>query len=291
MDTTRFGRESATLRRGALAAAALTVLLLAGCALALSGLRSHAARAFAGDRKPAKAARRSWRPPSAPPRQVSGSVASSAVARPRPAGTTAAGQRTVETSGAKVVALTFDDGPWPGQTEQVLAILQRARVRATFFEIGEQVSKRPQLSRMLSDAGMLVANHTATHPNLSKMDARHIDAEILGGETRIRAATGTTPRFLRPPGGDTNRLVWSEASRLKVKVVQWDVDTEDWQKPHAATIVSRVMMNVRPGSVVLMHDGGGGRSRTIEALPTVIRLLKAEGYRFVTVDQLRTLPK
>jgi peptidoglycan-N-acetylglucosamine deacetylase len=194
-------------------------------------------------------------------------------------------------AGGKVVALTFDDGPWPGQTEAILKILQKYQIKATFFEIGAQAKGRPGLSKMLADAGMQMGNHTEDHLNLKHLDAAHVAREIQQGEANIAKASGQQPRFFRPPGGNINPSMWPVLSQLNTKMVMWDIDTEDWKKPPPATIVSRVLGGVRPGAVVLMHDGGGDRSHTIAALPTIIEKLKALGYQFVTLDALSTLPQ
>ncbi len=194
-------------------------------------------------------------------------------------------------SGSMVIALTFDDGPWPGQTEAILKILKRYGVKATFFEIGAQARGRPQLSKMLADAGMLVENHSQSHPDLSKYSADRIQSELAQAQTNIEKATGKRPRYFRPPGGATSPAVRSVAKKLGLRIVDWDIDTRDWRKPPAAAIVSLVLSRAKPGAVVLMHDGGGDRSHTIEALPKIIEGLKAKGYQFVTLDGIADLPQ
>jgi peptidoglycan/xylan/chitin deacetylase (PgdA/CDA1 family) len=199
-------------------------------------------------------------------------------------------ERSAPRSGAKVVALTFDDGPWPGQTEAVLKILQKYGIKATFFEIGAQAKGRPKLSKMIADAGMLLGNHSETHPNLSKCSPDRVAREMVQAEANIERASGQHPRYFRPPGGDLSATVWGQAKKMDLKVVNWDIDTRDWSKPGVPTIVSRVLNGIRPGSVVLMHDGGGDRSQTIKALPTIIEGLKKMGYSFVTLDGIAELP-
>jgi peptidoglycan/xylan/chitin deacetylase (PgdA/CDA1 family) len=193
--------------------------------------------------------------------------------------------------GAKLIALTFDDGPWPGQTAAILHILETAHIRATFFEIGRQAREHPGLSRMLASAGMLIGNHTETHPlHLDRLTDIAVGAQIAQAQNDITQASGTRPRYFRPPGGNTAPAMFPVLARLRVKWVEWNVDPHDWQRPLARTIVARVMRGVRPGAVVLMHDGGGDRSRTIAALPVIIAKLKARGYVFVTLDSLPSLP-
>jgi len=194
-------------------------------------------------------------------------------------------------AGAKTVALTFDDGPWPGSTLAILNILKQNGIVATFFEIGQQAKGRPDLSRAVADAGMELGNHSETHPlNLGRLSATGVSNEITYAESAITHASGQRPTFFRPPGGNTTAAMYPVLAKLKMQWIQWDIDTEDWTRPSVGSIVSKVMNNVRPGAVVLMHDGGGDRSHTVAALPTIIQQLKAEGYVFVRVDQLPRIP-
>ncbi len=199
--------------------------------------------------------------------------------------------RTHPSTGKKLIALTFDDGPWPGQTEAILKILQANKVPATFFEIGRQARGRPALSRMLVQAGMLVGNHSESHPeHMNRLSAAQVAAQITQAENDITAASGQRPVYFRPPGGNVSPAMYGVLNSLGMQWVQWDVDTDDWKRPSAETIVNRVLAGARDGAVVLMHDGGGDRSHTIEALPIIIRALKAEGYTLVRLDGLRSLP-
>lgn len=199
-------------------------------------------------------------------------------------------QRRAPDGRAKIVALTFDDGPWPGQTEAVLKILQRYGIKATFFQIGVQAKGRPGISKMLAEAGMQLANHSQTHPNLAKQSAARVARELEQASANIEKASGQRPKYFRPPGGNMSSAVRAQIDKMGLTLVQWDVDTTDWRKPGVTTIVNKVVFNVEPGSVVLMHDGGGDRSQTIKALPTIIEKLKAMGYEFVTLDGLKTYP-
>lgn len=187
---------------------------------------------------------------------------------------------------AKVIALSFDDGPHPTWTPKILAVLAKFRVKATFFEIGRQVQRFPGVSRELANAGMLIGNHTQTHEDLGKLRASRVAWEIDTDEATIQHATGVRPLWLRPPDGALSRIVYEQANKARVRIMLWDVDTNDWQRPPAATIVARVLAGARPGAVILLHDGGGNRSNTLAALPTIIEKLRAEGYRFETVAQM-----
>jgi peptidoglycan/xylan/chitin deacetylase (PgdA/CDA1 family) len=193
-------------------------------------------------------------------------------------------------SGAKVVALTFDDGPWPGSTEKILSILERYNVKATFFMLGKQASSKPALAKKVVAAGMALGNHTINHPNLTKLSASAIAKQVQGAESQILAASGARPKYFRPPGGAMNSAVAAELARDDLKLVEWGIDTEDWKKPGVSSIVARCVGGVRPGVVILMHDGGGDRSQTAAALPMVIEQLRAKGYVFVTLDYISELP-
>jgi peptidoglycan-N-acetylglucosamine deacetylase len=194
-------------------------------------------------------------------------------------------------AGEKVVALTFDDGPWPKSTLAVLDILKKNNIKATFFMIGNQARGRKALAKAVADAGMDVGNHSESHPyNAKKMSAAAIKDQIEKAQWDISRASGKTPTFFRPPGGAINPTMYPVLAANKMKLVEWDVDPNDWRKPPAATIVDRVLRHVRPGSVVLMHDGGGDRSHTVQALPEIIKRLRANGYRFVTLDEIANLP-
>jgi peptidoglycan/xylan/chitin deacetylase (PgdA/CDA1 family) len=200
-------------------------------------------------------------------------------------------QREPLYAGAKTVALTFDDGPWPSSTVAIVKILQKYGVKATFFEIGRQARQMPSISRQVADAGMEMANHSETHPlNLGRLSATGVANEITRGQKDITRASGKAPKFFRPPGGNTTPAMYPVLAKLGLGWVQWDIDTDDWQRPSAGAISSKVLRNVRPGAVVLMHDGGGDRSHTVEALPAIIEGLKARGYVFVTIDQLDSVP-
>ncbi len=174
------------------------------------------------------------------------------------------------------VALTFDDGPSP-YTPQVLSILKKHHVKGTFFEIGEQVSSA---SSAVVKAGEEIADHSYRHetdPSRSSMAATN---------NAIRRATGFEPCLFRPPGGAYNSHVVGDARALGMTTVIWNVDPRDWSRPGTDAIYSRVVSATHPGSIVLMHDGGGDRSETVAALPRIIKTLRGRGYHFVTVSKL-----
>ncbi|MER7773300.1 polysaccharide deacetylase family protein [Kitasatospora sp. NPDC096140] len=187
------------------------------------------------------------------------------------------------TGGGKVVYLTFDDGPSSAYTPKVLATLARYGVRATFFEIGQNVAAHPALTAEVARQGHSVQNHSWSHPDLRRLSGSALDSQVSATDRAIRARTGRTPTCLRPPYGALNATVRSHAAALGKQVVLWSVDPADWSRPGAAAIRSRVLDSVRPGSVILLHDGGGDRSQTVAALPAVISTLKARGYGFATL--------
>lgn len=192
--------------------------------------------------------------------------------------------------GRKEVALTFDDGPWPGSTDAVLRQLTAAGVKATFFMIGRQVKARPTVVARVLAAGMEIGNHSYSHKLLRRASHKRITSEIADGAKAIRRVTGSYPVWYRPAGGSKNAFVFAEARRLDQRVVLWTVDPNDWKRPGAGKIARRVLDHVRPGSVILMHDGGGDRSQTVVALGLVIKGLKARGYSMVTLSRLYRLP-
>jgi len=193
-------------------------------------------------------------------------------------------------TGAKRVALTFDDGPWPGQTEGVLAALKDAGAHGTFFMVGYLATRHAALARSVADAGMEIGAHSQSHLLLKHRSRKTVRSQIVKGIASLQRATGQRPVFFRPPGGSVNLFVYQEAKRAKVRVVMWTVDPHDYRKPGAIVIARRVLDNIRPGSVVLMHDGGGNRTQTIAALRLVLAGLSARGYEAVTLSELYARP-
>jgi peptidoglycan/xylan/chitin deacetylase (PgdA/CDA1 family) len=184
------------------------------------------------------------------------------------------------------IALTFDDGPNPIYTPQVLAVLQEYGVKATFFDVGYLVDDYPNLARQEYAAGHVVANHSWSHPELTRLSAAGIRWQLTQGSGAIQAATGVRPVFFRPPYGAINATVVGEADAVGVTTVLWNADPRDWALPGVDVIVDRILSQVRNGTIILLHDGGGNRSQTVAALPMIITALEQRGYRFVTVQQL-----
>jgi peptidoglycan-N-acetylglucosamine deacetylase len=184
----------------------------------------------------------------------------------------------------KVVALSFDDGPAP-ITPRFVQMLRDSRAVATFFMIGEQVngSYRATLQTELRE-GDALGDHTWSHPNL--LFANAVRGQLESTLQRIRALSGYTPCVFRPPYGAYDASVVNTAKALGLATVLWDVDPSDYALPGSGAIVQRVLAQVTPGSIIISHDGGGPRGQTLTAYPRIIRVLRARGYRFLTVPQL-----
>ncbi|WP_427890233.1 polysaccharide deacetylase family protein [Kribbella sp. GL6] len=183
----------------------------------------------------------------------------------------------------KYVYLTFDDGP-STYTPQVLKILRAYGARATFFEIGQNVRRYPAYTRHVYQQGNSVQNHTWSHPDLRHVSWPVFKSQVLTADRAITTQTGYTPHCLRPPYGGMNKLEAHRAALLGKKIRVWTIDTRDWSRPGTSVIVRRALTNVHGGSVILLHDGGGNRSQTVTALPTILRTLKARGFSFTTMS-------
>lgn len=200
---------------------------------------------------------------------------------------------TTHTGNDKVVALTFDDGPWPTTTAEILDILKENGAKATFFQIGNQIAENATVERRIHDEGHQIATHTWDHASgsgrgvdLTRMTADEQRAEVTKGFDAIDQAVGTkVSRVMRAPGGNYHGQVIETLKDVVTAEIGWDVDTEDWRRPGADKI-AQAILSVKPGQVVLMHDGGGDRSQTVEALKTALPKLKEQGYTFVTIDEL-----
>ncbi|MER6214333.1 polysaccharide deacetylase family protein [Streptomyces sp. NPDC001674] len=189
------------------------------------------------------------------------------------------------------VALTFDDGPLPPYTGQVLDVLERYGVPATFFCVGMNARGHPEELARMREQGHEVANHTWSHPFLPELTRPELHEQLQRTQEAVAEATGgPTPTLFRPPYGARTPEVLGWLADTGSRVVLWDVAPDDWTMPGAGTIARLILDAVRPGSVVLLHDGGGDRSQTVAALPTVIERLLADGYRFVTVGGLTPDP-
>ncbi len=175
------------------------------------------------------------------------------------------------------VALTYDDGPSPGVTEKVLKDLDKHKITATFFVIGSKVKAYPALAREVVAAGHELANHTYTHPFLSKLSASRVHDELTRCQEVIAETTGVTPVWFRPPYGAFRTKQGSVAREKDLGVAYWSVDPRDWARPGASTIVRRIMSGVRPGAIILLHDL---HQQTAEATGPLLEQLCEKSYQF-----------
>lgn len=190
----------------------------------------------------------------------------------------------------RTVALTFDDGPDPVWTPRILDVLRRNHVHATFFVVGTEVVKHPELVRRIVAAGHQVGIHTFTHPHLSRIAPWQRSLELRETQLAVAGAAGVTTALLRPPYSSTSNALdnadWSvlqQADTAGYVTVLSTKDTKDWERPGTDRILALATPHGRTGDIVLMHDGGGDRAQTVAALATLIPRLKSHGYRFATV--------
>ncbi|MGI6755831.1 MAG: polysaccharide deacetylase family protein [Atopobiaceae bacterium] len=185
----------------------------------------------------------------------------------------------------KLVALTFDDGPSSEYTNKYLDILDQYGIKATFFMLGPEIKNSPDIVKRIVESGNQAASHTWHHKQLSSLEAADIQSELKDTFDEL-AANGVQSTTLRPPYGSINSNVWLNSEGMLTSAIIWTHDTEDWKRPGADTIVSKATGGMYPGSIILMHDGGGNRDQDVEALPRIIEAWQDAGYRFVTVSEL-----
>lgn len=181
------------------------------------------------------------------------------------------------------IALTFDDGPNPPYTSQIVSILHQYGVPATFFVTGTQALVYPQLVQQEAAARNVIGDHTWNHPQLTTLPADQIRWQLDSTAQVIQQETGHRPALMRPPYGSLNAIVRGQITQDGYTPILWNIDTLDWQRPGSAVIAQRVLSQASNGSIVLMHDGGGDRSQTVAALPAIITTLMQRGFHFVTV--------
>ncbi len=182
------------------------------------------------------------------------------------------------------IALTFDDGPDPDITPTILDVLKRYNVRATFFVIGQNAERSPNLIDRELAMGHEIGNHTYTHKYLGRAEDAVTETEIYECDSRLFEHNEYTARLFRPPGGIMNERIKSVCSSMGYSVVLWSIDTRDWSGISADAISAEILENVRDGAVILMHDGV--RGHTAEALDVILPRLAALGYECVTVSEL-----
>ena len=201
--------------------------------------------------------------------------------KPEPAPAPAA-PTPAPTTGNKVIALTFDDGPGP-YTAHLLDILDQYGAKATFFLIGSKVSGQASVVRSIQARGHQLGNHSWSHPELPKLSVDQIAGEIDRTNEAIRQATGVKPSILRPPYGAVNGVVLEQLRLRNMSSILWSVDTRDWADRNSQIVCSRAVAGARPGAVILMHDI---HQTSVNAVPCILSSLKQQGYSFVTIQRL-----
>lgn len=200
----------------------------------------------------------------------------------------------------KAVAFTFDDGPKPEHALPLLDMLNELQIKATFFLVGQEIKSQIDIVKRLADQGHEVANHTYTHRRLPPLSPEDIIRELQQTNTLIRRATGRSPRFFRPPGGQFTPAIVELAKSEGLLTILWDVNAKDyttdptrfpipdeWRRPTGVihprdAITDAILQDVKPGSIVLMHNGGD----ILRALPKIVSQLRGKGYEIVTVGEL-----
>ncbi|MDD4932361.1 MAG: polysaccharide deacetylase family protein [Methylacidiphilaceae bacterium] len=186
------------------------------------------------------------------------------------------------------IAVTFDDGPTPGVTEKVLAALRERHLSATFFMIGQRVAAAPSLARHVREEGHEIGNHSYTHPQLGRLPAQQVVAQLQRTQEVIEQNTGFRPSWMRPPYGSFRPAQAPIAAQEGLGVVLWSVDTRDWARPGTERILGTVLSQTRPGSIVLMHDL---HLQTAEVVGRVLDGLLERGFEFATISNLLGAPR
>lgn len=183
----------------------------------------------------------------------------------------------------KVVAITYDDGPVAG-TLKLLDILRENDAKVTFFMVGENVDRNPDIAKAVADAGHEVGSHSVNHPNLQKLSFDKAKAQLTESYDSIESATGKRPTLMRAPYGAIDKDLAKRLNDVEpVTFVQWSVDTLDWKSKNADKVYDAVMKDIKPGCIILMHDI---HSTTVDAAKKIFPALKKQGYTFVTVSEL-----
>ena len=189
---------------------------------------------------------------------------------------------SVETD-EKKVAISFDAAWGNEQTSELLDILDRYEVKATFFLVGQWVDNFPDSVKEIAKKGHDVENHSNTHAHMPELSLEGMTEEIVSCNDKIKALTGKCPTLFRPPYGDYNNNVVGAVKTQNMYCIQWDVDSLDWKDLSAAEITNRITSKIQPGSIVLLHNGA---KNTPEALPSIIEGIRAQGYELVPISEL-----
>ncbi|MGI5920439.1 MAG: polysaccharide deacetylase family protein [Syntrophomonadaceae bacterium] len=188
----------------------------------------------------------------------------------------------------KVVALTFDDGPDPDNTPVLLDVLKKHKAQATFFVIGTKGEKYPSILKRIAREGHEIGNHGYTHFSGKNRQDEYLQYEIRKANEIIHQITGQKPRLFRPPGGYLSNSLIEITQKEKVVIAYWSYiqDVKDWRGISANSISRHIIENIKPGQVIILHDGSPNGLQTAHAVDTLIEKLSQEGYRFVTMSKL-----
>lgn len=194
----------------------------------------------------------------------------------------------------KRIALTFDDGPDPRFSNDVLDVLKQYNVPATFFVLGSKAVANPEIVKRMQNEGHVIGNHTYAHPNLvEEADLETLEREVTRTEDALNEIIGYRTKLFRPPFGFLYNELVEKLGNMNYYVIAWSVDSLDWQEDPPEVIASKVVDNIHPGAIILMHDGAessGDRTNTILSLQQIIPILQDQGYEFVTVPDLLNIP-
>lgn len=185
------------------------------------------------------------------------------------------------------IALTFDDGPHADYTPLLLAALKKEEIKATFFVVGSQVEKHPELIKAEDANGHLIANHTFSHVTLTKIPIEEIRTEYRACSDLIEKIIGKRPRFCRPPGGDYDEDVVKAATEEGLTTTLWTDDPGDFALPAEKVLEKRLESRLSRGGIILLHDGV---RETIDLIPTIAKIIRRKGLKFVTLDELNVRP-
>lgn len=183
----------------------------------------------------------------------------------------------------KQVALSFDAAWGNEQTDDLLKILDKYKVKATFFLVGDWVDKYPESVKEIASKGHDIGNHSDTHPHMTQMSTSDMTGQIQSCNEKIKKITGKTPTLFRAPYGDYNNDVVKSVNGCNMYCVQWDVDSLDWKDPTPEQITQNVVSKLKDGSIILMHNGA---KNTPEALPMVIEGIKEKGYEIMPISKI-----
>ncbi len=203
---------------------------------------------------------------------------------------------TILTQGprTRMIALTFDDVPDPRFTPQLLDVLRKYQVKATFFVVGSRAEKHPELVSRIIREGHVIGNHSYNHPEFGKLGMNEFRTQIIRTENIISALAGYKPRLIRPPYGDISEAQLKWAKSRGYKLVNWNVDSLDWRSLNKSQVRNNIVAHAGKGAIILQHGGGGKGSNlqgTIQALPEVITIMRKRGYIFVTVPHMLQVSK